>query len=226
LSPVTASSDHPSLSTSAVSDNCLFNSNQEKDENEDFYKRALSCSSTEKNPSTRTKPHYQPAWTSNSKQAVGPGSGAKRRAKRITLSTRNSKNRRKAHSDSFSSSKGSSSESDSENARPSKGRASHNLTERRYRSRLNGQFESLLLALPPNLAAEADGAVKESDQPEKRISKSEVLILAKQHIEALERVREELEERHKTLENDFERTKGLWVDLGGKVVAYGGSLQD
>ena len=68
-------------------------------------------------------------------------------------------------------------------------RANHNLIERKYRNRLNEQFDTLLAVLP---ASTVDGqSLDESSQP-KRISKAEVLILAKQRIETLEKERGQL----------------------------------
>ncbi len=48
--------------------------------------------------------------------------------------------------------------SDADSNTRSKGRLNHDLTEKRYRKRLNFQFENLLSALPAHLIAEAEGS--------------------------------------------------------------------
>jgi predicted nuclease with TOPRIM domain len=50
---------------------------------------------------------------------------------------------------------------------------------------------------------------------EKRVSKAEVLILAKKHIEELEREKRELEEENVGLEETVIELKKRWVNLGG-----------
>jgi hypothetical protein len=50
---------------------------------------------------------------------------------------------------------------------------------------------------------------------EKRVSKAEVLILAKKHIEELEREKRELEEENVGLEETVTELKKRWVNLGG-----------
>jgi hypothetical protein len=85
-------------------------------------------------------------------------------------------------------------------------RTNHNHVEKQYRNRLNGQFESLLQMLP----REENGLANE-----KRVSKAEVLILAKKHIEELEREKRELEEENVGLEETVTELKKRWVNLGG-----------
>ncbi len=85
------------------------------------------------------------------------------------------------------------------------GNDNHNLTEKRYRSRLNDKFETLLSALPRSLLADADGGHIGSEHAEKKICKAEVLVLAKEHIRALEREAEELEWENQALANDVEK---------------------
>lgn len=87
-------------------------------------------------------------------------------------------------------------------------RANHNLTEKLYRNRLNGQFETLLSALPP-----AHDAGDARNGEEKRVSKAEVLILAKEHIRALEQTRLELEKERTGLVDDVESLKGVWIGM-------------
>ncbi|KAK2728730.1 helix-loop-helix DNA-binding domain-containing protein [Colletotrichum kahawae] len=95
-----------------------------------------------------------------------------------------------------------------ETAKERRTRASHNLVEKQYRNRLNAQFEGLLNALPEQVRGPAStgdggsgggggGGGDESDpQPadqERRVSKAEVLDMARRHIKSLERERDELQ---------------------------------
>ncbi|PMD47513.1 hypothetical protein L207DRAFT_628147 [Hyaloscypha variabilis F] len=88
----------------------------------------------------------------------------------------------------------------------SKGRTNHNQVEKQYRNRLNGQFEMLLSALPSE-----DG----SDGARSRVSKAEVLMLAKRHIVELEREKMMLEGQHHALEGDVEDLKKKFMEMGG-----------
>ncbi|KAF4416482.1 Allergen Fus c 3 [Colletotrichum fructicola] len=104
-----------------------------------------------------------------------------------------------------------------ETAEERRTRASHNLVEKQYRNRLNAQFEGLLNALPEQVRGPAStgdggggggggGGGDESDpQPadqERRVSKAEVLDMARRHIKSLERERDELQrERGDLLRN-------------------------
>jgi hypothetical protein len=69
-----------------------------------------------------------------------------------------------------------------------KNRDSHNHVEKQYRNRLNAQFESLLEALPEDMRAteeeEEGGGPVDNDR---RVSKAEVLEMAKRYIKTLER---------------------------------------
>ncbi|KAF5000398.1 hypothetical protein FGRMN_1728 [Fusarium graminum] len=95
-------------------------------------------------------------------------------------------------------------------------RASHNLVEKQYRNRLNAQFESLLSALPEQIRHGDSGSGNgnednESDQandPDRRVSKGEVLEMARKHIEALERERNQLELENLELQGNIQRLKG------------------
>jgi predicted nuclease with TOPRIM domain len=77
--------------------------------------------------------------------------------------------------------------------------------EKQYRNRLNGHFVSLLQMLP----REENGLANE-----KKVSKVEVLDLAKKHIEELERKKRELEEDNVGLEETVTELKKRWVNLG------------
>ncbi|EPE25644.1 HLH, helix-loop-helix DNA-binding protein [Glarea lozoyensis ATCC 20868] len=95
-------------------------------------------------------------------------------------------------------------------------RTIHNLTERKYRNRLNEQFDTLLSALPAS--AMNSRSIDDSSET-RRISKAEVLILAKERIESLERENRELEcERCKFRESlEFLKlTYGTSIDFPGQ----------
>jgi len=57
------------------------------------------------------------------------------------------------------------------------------------------------------------------EEPEKKISKGEVLTLAMKHIKALERKQDLLERRRQSLANDVEHLKGAWTELGGESIS-------
>ncbi len=88
-------------------------------------------------------------------------------------------------------------------------RTNHNQVEKQYRNRLNGQFETLLQALPRDEACYAG---------EKRVSKADVLVLAKKHIMDLEQETKMLEDENRCLAGDVEGLKRRWVGLGGMVM--------
>jgi Helix-loop-helix DNA-binding domain len=97
---------------------------------------------------------------------------------------------------------------------------SHNMVEKHYRIRLNGQFSTLLNALPPEVVgAEIEGYVRGDPGAEKKVSKAEVLILAKRHIETLERQYSSLDGDHEVLIGDMQRLKEAWVGIGGQVLS-------
>lgn len=111
--------------------------------------------------------------------------------------------------------------SPSENTGPgtSKSKRSHNLTEKKYRTRLNGYFETLLSAIPKQSGSvETPGAT--GDAPEKKISKGEVLVLAMDYIKDLEREQTELEEQRKTLSSDMEHLKDASTGIEANRRAY------
>ncbi|KAH7144614.1 hypothetical protein B0J13DRAFT_623139 [Dactylonectria estremocensis] len=86
-------------------------------------------------------------------------------------------------------------------------RASHNLVEKQYRNRLNAQFESLLNALPEQVRTGGDGDDSEGGGPvdwgDRRVSKGEVLEMARKHIETLERERDVLEREKMELQGSL-----------------------
>lgn len=80
------------------------------------------------------------------------------------------------------------------------GRAVHNLSEKRYRNRLNQQFSRLLEAIPYHrVVAQVRGVYEDVEGVKKRVSKSDVLILAMEYIEALEMETEKLERNNSEL---------------------------
>lgn len=98
-------------------------------------------------------------------------------------------------------------------------RTSHNMVEKQYRNRLNGQFSTLLGVLPPDLVGvEVEGYGRDDSSAEKKVSKAEVLILAKRRIQDLERAKVNLEESNGALLEDMQRLKGAWSDMGGQVL--------
>lgn len=78
--------------------------------------------------------------------------------------------------------------------------------EKQYRDRLNGQFKSLLQSLP------GEEGLSFAD---KGVSKAEVLVLARKHIEELEREKTVLTEENQGLQGSVIELKGMWVGLGG-----------
>lgn len=88
-------------------------------------------------------------------------------------------------------------------------RLNHNQVEKQYRNRLNGQFETLLLVLPRE---------DEDNGEEKKVSKAEVLILARKHIRDLEKGTKRLEEENERLEAMIGGLKERWVESGGVVL--------
>lgn len=102
----------------------------------------------------------------------------------------------------------SSTSSSSSNLPPKHARLNHNQVEKQYRNRLNGQFETLLLVLPRE-DREGEG---------KKVSKAEVLVLARKHIRDLERDRRRLEEDKERLGGRMGALKKRWVESGGVLL--------
>ncbi|KAF7555226.1 hypothetical protein G7046_g6602 [Stylonectria norvegica] len=88
-------------------------------------------------------------------------------------------------------------------------RASHNLVEKQYRNRLNSQFESLLGALPEQIRNGGDDGESEGpmDFGDRRVSKGEVLEMARKHIQSLERERDQLEREKNDLLGNLHHLK-------------------
>lgn len=98
----------------------------------------------------------------------------------------------------------------------SKSKRSHNLTEKKYRTRLNGYFETLLSAVPKRAGrGEVEGP---GGEPEKKISKGEVLVLAMEYIRELERDQGELEAQRRALASDMEHLKDVSASMENDVI--------
>ena len=86
----------------------------------------------------------------------------------------------------------------------------------RYRNRLNYQFDNLLSAIPARLIAESEGSIGgPDDRREKRVNKAEVLILAKRHIEELERKQWEFKAENRRLAARVKEFEEAWTRAGG-----------
>ncbi|KAF4626819.1 hypothetical protein G7Y89_g11333 [Cudoniella acicularis] len=153
-------------------------------------------------PSPLSSPSIrQPAWGTSRPSRRGSASSAKSRHHRRTKSgSSDTSNSNSANSPSSSHKLRSTSNSNGSRSRPSSSysstttpvaRTNHNLIEKQYRTRLNGQFETLLQTLPREVVGDA---------AEKRVSKAEVLVLAKERIRELEREKRLLEEENQGLE--------------------------
>ncbi|KAI1769587.1 hypothetical protein GGR53DRAFT_7451 [Hypoxylon sp. FL1150] len=105
-------------------------------------------------------------------------------------------------------------------AEEQKSRETHNQVEKQYRNRLNAHFESLLDALPDTMqAGEGEGeeneggggeAARALDLTDRRVSKAEVLDMARRHIQALERECAALEGERDELRNNMARLRWLF----------------
>ncbi|KAI4870872.1 hypothetical protein F4820DRAFT_402198 [Hypoxylon rubiginosum] len=95
-----------------------------------------------------------------------------------------------------------------------KNRETHNQVEKQYRNRLNAHFESLLDALPETMqAGEGEGEDEGAgalDLTDRRVSKAEVLDMARRHIQALERECAALEGERDELRNNMTRLRWLF----------------
>ncbi|KAI0114989.1 hypothetical protein F4814DRAFT_459819 [Daldinia grandis] len=92
-----------------------------------------------------------------------------------------------------------------------KSRDTHNQVEKQYRNRLNAHFESLLDALPETMqAGEGDDEEESLDLTDRRVSKAEVLDMARRHIQALERECAALEGERDELRDNMERLRWLF----------------
>ncbi|KAH8653394.1 hypothetical protein BX600DRAFT_515669 [Xylariales sp. PMI_506] len=115
-----------------------------------------------------------------------------------------------------------------------KNRASHNQVEKQYRNRLNAHFESLLSALPEHMRGSGGGGDEDDDggggggggagdgSGDRKVSKAEVLDMARRHIQALERECAALEGERDELKENMERLRYLFGRCGGDDGVGGG----
>lgn len=169
--------------------------------------KSLWTNSSSPKLKTKKETSHTPAWTT----ARPEKEPTKRISKRIKQNEAIGNERLKSSQRSASTS-----DSDGRLGSHSKGRKNHNRIEKQYRNRLNGQFETLLSALP--LEQDANGAKATNDQQERRVSKAEVLIMAKEHIKALEDRKATLENQRTSLVRNIKDLKGAWVEMGGQLI--------
>jgi hypothetical protein len=92
-----------------------------------------------------------------------------------------------------------------------KSRETHNNVEKQYRNRLNAHFESLLSALPERMqSGEGEEGGDGLDVGDRRVSKAEVLEMARRHIKALERECAVLEGERDELRDNMEKLRWLF----------------
>lgn len=92
-----------------------------------------------------------------------------------------------------------------------KNRASHNQVEKQYRNRLNAHFEALLNTLPEYMR----GGDEDDDDGDRKISKAEVLEMARRHILALERDYAAIEGERDELRENVERLRWFVAESEG-----------
>ncbi|KAH9906142.1 hypothetical protein F4778DRAFT_801427 [Xylariomycetidae sp. FL2044] len=101
-----------------------------------------------------------------------------------------------------------------------KSRETHNNVEKQYRNRLNAHFESLLSALPEDMQSGegneggegggGGGGGGGGDPADRRVSKAEVLDMARRHINTLERECAKLEDERDELRESMEKLQWLF----------------
>lgn len=123
----------------------------------------------------------------------------------LAVSKISTKRHRKATSTSSATSPSSSGDS-------SRNKRQHNLIEQKYRTRLNKQFDTLLQAIPREVTRIGD-----REEPEKKISKGDVLMFAKKYIEELERKQGILEGKSKCLTSEMNDLRGAWAASGLEI---------
>ncbi|RYP17821.1 hypothetical protein DL765_004305 [Monosporascus sp. GIB2] len=94
-------------------------------------------------------------------------------------------------------------------------RECHNQVEKQYRNRLNAQFESLLDALPENMRRGEGGGdgghlFEGFRLPERKVSRAEVLDMARRHIKLLEEECALLEGERDELRDNMEKLQWLF----------------
>ncbi|KAI0402935.1 hypothetical protein F4802DRAFT_332355 [Xylaria palmicola] len=104
-----------------------------------------------------------------------------------------------------------------------KSRETHNNVEKQYRNRLNAHFESLLSALPERMQSGDGEEGGDLDTGDRRVSKAEVLEMARRHIKALERECAVLEGERDELRENMERLRWLFGRCEGGPGGQDGS---
>ncbi|KAK7990795.1 helix-loop-helix DNA-binding domain-containing protein [Apiospora arundinis] len=105
-----------------------------------------------------------------------------------------------------------------------KNRESHNQVEKQYRNRLNAQFELLLGVLPSELRASSeDGDSNEMSTGDRKVSKAEVLEMAKRYIQNLEGSLEATEGERDALRDDLEKRRWYCQCANGDGHGMGGA---
>jgi len=176
-------------------------------------------------PSSSSKATLQPAWG---------GSRQTRRTSAIANSTSNTNNtsnssrqtRKMQRNPAVTSPSSAADGSSSSTVQPPTekaidGRTQHNMIERQYRSRLNGQFETLLQILPSSmreLTARNPNGLIDTRSLGKNVSKAEVLVMAIQYIQELENKGKQLGEDNERLTAHTQRLESNWVNAGGMLM--------
>lgn len=93
------------------------------------------------------------------------------------------------------------------------GRTSHNLVEKQYRTRLNGQFEALLSVIPKEAISSDCSEGESTAAAERKLCKAEVLVLARKRIKELEKTHEGLQSEYDTLTDSVEHLTEVWVAM-------------
>ncbi|KAH6675936.1 hypothetical protein B0J14DRAFT_652765 [Halenospora varia] len=106
-------------------------------------------------------------------------------------------------------------DAEAENGRVPTPRVAHNMIEKQYRTRLNMQFTNLLEAIPPEaIGTQFDGYVDAGGQRGK-VSKGDVLTLAKRYIQMLEQDKKSLEGENREYKKSISRLRAAWAKNGG-----------
>lgn len=89
------------------------------------------------------------------------------------------------------------------------------MVEKQYRTRLNVQFTTLLEAIPQEaIGTQIDGYIDTGGHRGK-ISKGDVLALAKRYIQTLEKDKENLERENREQKLRTSRLRAAWTKIGG-----------
>jgi hypothetical protein len=104
----------------------------------------------------------------------------------------------------------------SDDTKPKDLRASHNMIEKQYRTRLNEHFEILLRTLPPSTTSyNGDSGHRDNTSSERKVSKAEVLMIATRYIQSLETESRRLKGDNEQLKLKKEELENAYVSLGG-----------